>query len=31
MTCDPVANCQEITPGAKVTLTEIPIRIYQQM
>ena len=31
MTCDPVANCQEITPGAEVTLTEIPIRIYQQM
>lgn len=28
--CDPVANCQQIAPGAAVTLTEIPVRIYTQ-
>ncbi len=30
LVCDPLANCQETTPGAAITLTEVPIRIYTQ-
>ena len=30
LVCDPLANCQEVTPGAAVTLTEVPIRFYTQ-
>jgi hypothetical protein len=30
LVCDPLANCQQITPGASITLTEVPIRIYTQ-
>ena len=28
--CDPLANCTEVTAGAPITLTEIPVRIYVQ-
>ena len=31
LVCDPLANCQEVTPGAAITLTEIPVRIYTQV
>lgn len=30
LVCDPLANCTETTPGAEITLTTVPIRIYQQ-
>lgn len=30
LVCDPLANCQQVTPGAPITLTEVPIRIYAQ-
>ena len=30
LVCDPLANCTETTPGAAITLTEVPIRIYTQ-
>ena len=30
LVCDPLANCQEVAPGAAITLTEVPIRIYTQ-
>ncbi len=30
LVCDPLANCTETTPGAKINLTTVPIRIYQQ-
>ena len=30
LVCDPLANCQEVTAGASITLTEVPIRIYSQ-
>ena len=30
LVCDPLANCTETTAGAKITLTTVPIRIYQQ-
>ena len=30
LVCDPLANCQETTPGTQITLTEVPIRIYTQ-
>ena len=30
LVCDPLANCQEVAPGASITLTEVPIRIYSQ-
>jgi GH35 family endo-1,4-beta-xylanase len=30
LVCDPLANCQETTPGSAITLTEVPIRIYTQ-
>jgi hypothetical protein len=30
LVCDPLANCQEVEAGAQVTLTEIPVRFYQQ-
>ena len=28
--CDPSPNCQEVQPGASITLTEVPVRIYIQ-
>ncbi len=30
LVCDPLANCTETTAGATITLTTVPIRIYQQ-
>lgn len=30
LVCDPMANCKEVEPGAAVTLTEVPVRIYVQ-
>ena len=30
LVCDPLANCTETTPGASITLTEVPIRVYTQ-
>lgn len=30
LVCDPLANCQESTPGSAVTLTEVPLRFYLQ-
>jgi hypothetical protein len=30
LVCDPLANCTELTEGAAMTLTEIPVRIYTQ-
>jgi hypothetical protein len=30
LVCDPLANCQETTPGAQITLTDVPVRIYKQ-
>ena len=30
LVCDPLANCQESQEGAQITLTEIPVRLYQQ-
>ena len=30
LVCDPLSNCQEVTPGQQMTLTEIPVRIYVQ-
>ncbi len=31
LVCDPLANCVETTPGAQITLTEVPIRVYTQV
>jgi hypothetical protein len=30
LVCDPLSNCQELREGQEITLTEIPVRIYQQ-
>jgi len=30
LVCDPLANCQESSGGADVTLTEVPVRFYIQ-
>lgn len=30
LVCDPLANCQEAQGGAEITLTEVPVRLYQQ-
>lgn len=30
LVCDPLANCTELTEGAAITLTEVPVRIYTQ-
>jgi hypothetical protein len=30
LVCDPLANCTEGKPGATISLTEVPVRIYLQ-
>lgn len=30
LVCDPLANCQQISPDAAITLTEVPVRISTQ-
>ena len=30
LVCDPLANCQESSEGAQITLTEVPVRLYLQ-
>jgi GH35 family endo-1,4-beta-xylanase len=30
LVCDPLANCQQVTPGSPITLTGVPVRVYTQ-